>query len=373
MLPITETKGSELQMLKAWASQPWQTNYIRIPGLQALEYNSELFTQKVIATFCPHAISPTREHQNEEDLQCVKIREGGAPDMHCGMYRIAPMGADTPSVCAEQARESGGLAFMLGKGVEKGKCAIVSMAMTDELFEHFQADRRDPACPGGGWEANPFWDVYACKALEDPCGPGSGYGHLDLATASESGNLVDGPMMFSNVGNVPDGTLDLEVTAGSSYTAKNTKQNKINGAFGQVNVKTCTSTDLTFTFQVGGSEHTMPEFVVTFFDLDTSKKPDKMWEAITGSGFEEMYKAPAPFYTTSSDGPVKATVHGVGADNPSDPMMLTPEQISRSVGFLYKDTSSFTVHLDAHCGYGNSGGGRNFLFAFHSSLTPCRI
>jgi uncharacterized protein YegL len=164
MLPITEAKGSELEFLKKWASQPWETNYERIPGLAALEYNSDLFTQRVIAKFCPHAISPTREHQSEEDLQCVKIREGGSPDSHCGGGgRVLPLGAESPSVCAEMARESGGLAFMLGKGVEAGKCAVLSMQMTDELFEHFQADRRDPECPGGGWEPNPFWDVYGCN------------------------------------------------------------------------------------------------------------------------------------------------------------------------------------------------------------------
>jgi hypothetical protein len=377
MAVISEGKGKEQEWLRKWASQPWETNYIRIPGLNALEFNSDMFAQKVVAKFCPHAISPTREKQNEEDLNCVKIRENGSPDKQCAAGRVHPMRASTPAICAEMAREQGGLAFMLGKGSELGKCAVVSMQMTDEMFEHFQASRRDPECPGGGWEPNPFWDVYACKALEDPCGPGSGYGHLDFAHASlTSQDLTAGPMVFSNIGHVPEGSLDLDVEAGGGYEAKNPAMNGMSGAFGKINVKTCTSADFTFTFKVGGSPHTMEAFEVTFFDLDTGGNPSKMWESVRAEGFEEMMEAPGPLYTSSVDSgvaTVRATVKGVGADNPSDPMMLTPEQIARSVGFMYKDTSSFTVHFDVPCPTKQYNGGRNYMFAFHSSLTPCRI
>jgi hypothetical protein len=378
MAVISEGKGTEQQeALKHWVSQPWETNYVRIPGLLALEYNSDMFSQKVIAKFCPHAISPMRERQTEEDLQCVKIREGSSPDGSCAHGRIHPMGADTPAICAEMAREQGALAFMLGKGVEAGKCAVVSMQMTDQLFEHFQADRRDPQCPGGGWEPNPFWDVYACKAMEDPCGPGSGYGHMDFAHAElTSQDLTSGPMVYSHIGSVDDGPLDLEVSAAGGYEAKNPARNGMNGAFGVINVKTCTSADFTFTFKVNGAPHTMQEFEVSFFDLDTGSNPNRMWEELRADGFDEMMEAPAPFYTSVTEGSeatVRATVRGVGADNPSDPMMLTPEQISRSVGFKYSETSTFTVHLEVPCPNRQYNSGRNYMFAFHSSHTPCRI
>jgi hypothetical protein len=372
MAVISEGKDTTQDELKKWASQPWETNFVRIPGLQALEFNSDIFTQRVIAKFCPHSISPTRQLQSEEELQCVKIREGGEPDQACAAGRIHPQGADSPAVCAEMAREQGGLAFMLGQGVEAGKCAVLSMQMTDQQFSYFQDHRRDPECPGGGWEANPFWDVYACKALEDPCGPGSGFGHLDFAgVTGVSGNLVGGPMTFTHIGYTPDGSLDLEVSAGSDYQPKDANKNGMKGAFGQINIKTCTSTDVTFNFKQGGASLTMEKFEVTFFDLDTGGKPNKMWEALSASDYDEMIQAPAPFYSVSGD-TVKATIKGVGADNPSDPMMLTPEQISRSVGFYFSDKSSFTVTLDVPCPTKQYNGGRNYFFAFHSSLTPCR-
>merc|ERR1719169_397140 len=42
MAVITDSRGSELDMLKKWVSQPWETNYVRIPGLLALEFNSDM-------------------------------------------------------------------------------------------------------------------------------------------------------------------------------------------------------------------------------------------------------------------------------------------------------------------------------------------
>jgi hypothetical protein len=378
MAVITEKRSAELAQLKHWASQPWETNYVRIPGLQALEYNSQLFADEVITKFCPKALSPSKQLTLEDELQCVKIRDSGAPNAACGGSRISPQGADSPAVCAEMARESGGLAFLLGKGVEAGKCAVVAMTMSDQLFEHFQEERRNPECPGGGWDANPFWDTYACKALDNPCGPGSGYGHIDFAKCTlERQDLTTGPMIFANIGNVPEGDLNLEVTASNTYQAKKASANGMSGAFGKINIKTCTSAEFTFTFKVGNAAHTMEDFEVSFFDLDANKKPKKMRETITADGYETMTTAQNPFYTVSEDGgeaTLTATKHGVGADNPSDPMMLTPEQISRSVSFEYKDASSFTVTLNPECPNGNNlNGGRNYMFAFHSALTPCRM
>jgi hypothetical protein len=378
MVPVTSLRGDELKFLRETASQPWETNFEQIPGLLECGHNPELFAQKVVAKFCPHAISPTREREIEDELQCVKIKQGGSPNSQCGAGRIHPMQADTPAVCAEMAREQGALAFMLGKGVEKNKCAVVSMQMNENLFEHFQNQRRDPECPGGAWDPNPFWDTYACKAIEDPCGPGSGYGHLDFAhaTLTQQDLAEGGKLVYTGIGHVPEGELSLEVTAGSGYTAKNNNKNGFAGSFGMINIKACTSAEFTFTFKVGGSPHTMKEFEVTFFDLDTGGNPNKIWEELTADGWDEMMEAGAPLYTSSVSGAeatVRATVKGVGADNPSDPMMLTPEQISRSVGFMYSEKSSFTVRFDVPCPTKQYNGGRNYMFAFHSTLTPCRI
>merc|ERR1719433_588703 len=48
MAPITASRDKSLMELMKWASHPWQTNYERIPGLDALKANSDIFVQKLI-------------------------------------------------------------------------------------------------------------------------------------------------------------------------------------------------------------------------------------------------------------------------------------------------------------------------------------
>jgi uncharacterized protein YegL len=376
MVAITESKGPELDYIKAWASQPWETNYVRIPGLLALEFNSEMFATEIITKFCPLAMSPSKQRTLEDEIQCIKIKEDGAPDRGCASMSMLPNPAGTPAVCAEMAREAGALAFMTGKAIEAGKCAILTLPMSDSLYDEWQNNRRNPQCPTGTFEPNPFWDIYACKAIRDPCGPGSGYGHLDLAHSTLAQNdLQDGGMIkLAGVGNLDGGPLDLEVTA-SGYEARNPARNGFSGQFGQINIRTCTQATFTFTFKdSGGSPVEMEEFEVTFFDIDRGQPNDKI-ETLSVSDYSEMVTSGAPLYTATEDGgsaTVAATLRGVGADNPSDPMTLTPEQIRRSVAFKFVDKSSFQVQYEVTCN-NQANSGRNFMFAFHSSLTPCNM
>jgi uncharacterized protein YegL len=378
MAVITEAKGEELKNLRAWASQPWETNYERIPGLLALEFNPGLFATKLITKFCPKAFSLTRQRQEEEEIQCIKIRENSAPNRDCSAMKILDQPATTPAVCADAAREAGALAFMLGKGMQEGKCAMLTMAMSDERYDGWAADRRNPVCAVGAFEPNPFWNVYACKAIKDPCGPGSGFGHLDFseATLAENELANGGALKYTGIGSVEGEPIDLVITAAGGYEAKSPVKNGKQGAFGKINIKTCTSADFTFAFKdAGGGAVEMREFEVTFFDLDRGKPNNKI-EEITASGFDEMIPATSPLYSVSEEGEgatVSATAKGVGADNPSDPMMLTPEQIARSVAFKYSEKSEFAVHVNVDCGGGSSNGGRNIMFSFHSTLTPCNM
>ena len=52
MAPITETQDKSLEILKKWASQPWEINYERIPGLAALQFNTMMCVQQLIVKFC---------------------------------------------------------------------------------------------------------------------------------------------------------------------------------------------------------------------------------------------------------------------------------------------------------------------------------
>merc|ERR1719401_3157525 len=57
MLPIADFMGDDIKTLKSWASEPVADNFELIPGLSALKFNAEIFTERVVAKFCPDSMS----------------------------------------------------------------------------------------------------------------------------------------------------------------------------------------------------------------------------------------------------------------------------------------------------------------------------
>merc|ERR1719364_307 len=75
--PITEFKGKEVALMKRWASTPWETNLERISGLELLKADEDVFIQKVLVKFCPHAMSPSAVEEEEAVAGYMLIRENG--------------------------------------------------------------------------------------------------------------------------------------------------------------------------------------------------------------------------------------------------------------------------------------------------------
>merc|ERR1719399_1940535 len=65
--PVTEFQGEELTLMKKWASSPWETNLVHVPGLAPLKADSALFQQKMVVKFCPEAMSPSAMQVEEEE------------------------------------------------------------------------------------------------------------------------------------------------------------------------------------------------------------------------------------------------------------------------------------------------------------------
>merc|ERR1719182_1229889 len=57
--PVTEFKGKELKLMKKWASQPWATNLVHVPGLEPLKADEAVFAQTMLVKFCPQSLSPS--------------------------------------------------------------------------------------------------------------------------------------------------------------------------------------------------------------------------------------------------------------------------------------------------------------------------
>merc|ERR1719321_1983189 len=85
-VPVTDFKGDSLARMKKWASQPWETHLVHVPGLAPLEADEAVFVQKVIVNFCPASISPSLAAVSEvymlahESATCGKRMEMLAKD-----------------------------------------------------------------------------------------------------------------------------------------------------------------------------------------------------------------------------------------------------------------------------------------------------
>jgi hypothetical protein len=161
--PIADYDSKDFDVLKReWASQPWETNYERIPGLLALENNFPMFAQRLIVKFCPKSLSPKREAEKNKNQGFMLIHEGGYPDWACG-GGYAWMGMkQTPEECGLAVKETGLLSFSYEvAGRRKGTCWGEHLEVTMERWEAWIADPTNPECPNGQWWYSPYDNTYA--------------------------------------------------------------------------------------------------------------------------------------------------------------------------------------------------------------------
>lgn len=159
MAPILGSEGTELDLMREWASQPWETNLVRIPGLAALKGDAGLFTTTLVSTFCSDSMSPSLMHRQEEELQYILLVESKWPSDSCAkyVYNGRVTGIDE---CADMARSAGWKGFSLGKGRRKNRCWFEGIKTTQTLWDKWQNDRADPECTDGWWYKSKYYDTY---------------------------------------------------------------------------------------------------------------------------------------------------------------------------------------------------------------------
>jgi len=171
-------------------------------------------------------------------------------------------------------------------------------------------------------------------------------------------------------------SVDIVVTALSGYKAKNPDVNGFNnggkpgnsGCFGIINLDDTgdgAKADLEFKFVESGTDNTvhvnMWEFLL--YDIDMGVNNTAI-ESLTVYDEIDRYLF-SPHAKFSETGDLKtgitftATEVGDGADNPTDPANLTPDQINKTFIGIYANVEKF------HVTFGVTGGkgGRNFMFA----------
>ncbi|CAK0862315.1 unnamed protein product [Prorocentrum cordatum] len=160
MAPIADSSTDSLLVLRGWASEPWETNYERIPGLTALINNEPEFAQKLLVKFCPRAFSPSQKIEEETQQGFLKIHEEGYPSDSCGEWKRM-RNADTAEACMELVKQVGILAFAFEEGGRgAGTCYSEAIDVTDDLWAEAVNDRVNLTCPGGTWVYNEYASTY---------------------------------------------------------------------------------------------------------------------------------------------------------------------------------------------------------------------
>jgi len=176
MAPITASRGKYLFELMQWASQPWQTNFERIPGLEALAHNNAIFAQKLVAKFCPDAFSPSLQRAKDNIRQYILVHEDGWASDECGKWDELAH-TESKDECASLAREGNFPAFAFGKDFAFGSCYGETVDVTQDYFDKYQVDPENPApacgnansCPADCiWLENPYFNSYIINPSSMP-------------------------------------------------------------------------------------------------------------------------------------------------------------------------------------------------------------
>jgi hypothetical protein len=160
MAPISEFNSPGLKLIRKWASQPWETNYERLPGIDGITANEDLFAQRMLVKFCPRAFSPSLQLAEEQEVGFLKIKEDGYPDDSCGKWVYLGT-RDSDTSCMESVKEKGYLAFSYEDGgYWHGSCYLEAITVDADLWSSALSSRVNLGCPSGDWVYNQHANTY---------------------------------------------------------------------------------------------------------------------------------------------------------------------------------------------------------------------
>jgi len=154
------------KVMKSFASQPWETNLVHVPGGPTLlEADMDLWVEKALVKFCPMAYSPSDMLWEEINYGYAHVKDGG----YCGeMGELLSTNTDSAETCAALVSGMGGQSFMLGASWARGKCYMGKMEVNEAQFKKWQTDaeRISPTCDTT-WKSSTLYDFYAMEPSGD--------------------------------------------------------------------------------------------------------------------------------------------------------------------------------------------------------------
>jgi len=151
-----------MKQMRAWASQPWQTNMVHVQGLALLESDTDLWVEKALTKFCPMAYSPSTADYEAKVYGYRHIKTAG----YCGgrptkLGKVGDAGA-----CAALAGAAGAQSFVMGKFHLRGMCFKGKMAVDGEQWQKWEGEKAAPSCPTG-WKSSMMLNFFAIEPVKD--------------------------------------------------------------------------------------------------------------------------------------------------------------------------------------------------------------
>jgi len=160
---VVSDNQKSVDLMKNWASAPWETNLLHVPGESVLEADQSVWSQKALTLFCPAAMSPELMNTKERSGGFMHVRDGG----YCG-ERGALLSTDVQDAegCAFLANGAGAQAFLLGTWFRRGYCYAGVMTVDVAQYDAWQEARVSPACPTE-WVNSLIFDFYAMEPVRE--------------------------------------------------------------------------------------------------------------------------------------------------------------------------------------------------------------
>jgi len=160
---VVSDKQKSVDLMKKWASSPWETNLLHVPGLSPLDADQGVWSQKALTLFCPMAMSPSLMDTKESSGGFMHVRDGG----YCGgRGALLSTEANDAEACAFLAQGAGAQSFLLGIWFRRGYCYAGEMTVDNAQFQEWHGGRVSPACPDG-WTNSMIFDFYAMEPMAE--------------------------------------------------------------------------------------------------------------------------------------------------------------------------------------------------------------
>jgi len=160
---VVSDNQKSVDLMKTWASSPWETNLLHVPGLSPLEADQGVWSQKALTLFCPMAMSPSLLTTKEASGGFMHVKDGG----YCG-ERGALLSTEVYNSegCAFLAQGAGAQSFLLGIWFRRGYCYAGRMEVGATQYQEWEAARVAPSCPTD-WVESMIFDFYAIEPISE--------------------------------------------------------------------------------------------------------------------------------------------------------------------------------------------------------------